>query len=284
MNKVNFFGKEVTKLIVGDNPFNGYSYISEKISGKEMQDFYTAEKIKETLRNIEKTGYNTMLPLADPYIVRILQEYQNEGGNLQYIWQTYMPMDQQVSMREMETLNTIGLYHQGSTVDYLYETGQTDKIRENLKTWHELGVPVGLGTHYPEVIELSEEENWEVDFYLACLHNKRRGHEGEQSGFVSGKTTTTTWFHPDDRKIMLNTLKNVDKPVIAFKIFSGGQIFYGKETKEEIKETVKAVYEEIFTAMKPNDFAAFGVFQRDTDQVKFNYDAYEEWYQEKNSK
>ena len=73
MNKVNFFGKEVTKLIVGDNPFNGYSYISEKISGKEMQDFYTAEKIKETLRNIEKTGYNTMLPLADPYIVRILQ-------------------------------------------------------------------------------------------------------------------------------------------------------------------------------------------------------------------
>ena len=48
MNKVNFFGKEVTKLIVGDNPFNGYAYISEKISGKEMQDFYTAEKIKET--------------------------------------------------------------------------------------------------------------------------------------------------------------------------------------------------------------------------------------------
>ena len=27
MNKVQFFGKEVSKLIVGDNPFNGHSYI-----------------------------------------------------------------------------------------------------------------------------------------------------------------------------------------------------------------------------------------------------------------
>ena len=78
MNKVDFFGHKVSKLIVGDNPINGHSYIEYQTTGTEMKNYYTAEKIKETLRNIEQTGYNTMLPLADPYIIRLLEEYQLE--------------------------------------------------------------------------------------------------------------------------------------------------------------------------------------------------------------
>ena len=81
MDYVTFFGHLVSKLIVGDNPFNGHSYITDKTTGHEMKTFYTAEKIKETLRTIEASGINTLLPLADPYIIRILQEYELEGGN-----------------------------------------------------------------------------------------------------------------------------------------------------------------------------------------------------------
>ncbi len=281
MNKVDFFGHKITKLIVGDNPFNGHSYITEHIPGSEMKSFYTAERIKETLRNIEKTGYNTMLPLADPYIVRLMEEYQAEGGNLQYIWQPYMPMNQEVSMREISKLNTIGIYHQGTTTDYLYETGNIEQIKENIKMWRELGVPVGLGTHVPEVIERSEEENWGADFYLACMQNGRRGRRGEQSGFLTGKTKEKLMFWPEDRPVMLKTLKKVDKPVIAFKIFAGGQMFEDK-THEEIRCAIKGAYEEVFSALKPNDIGAIGVFQRDKDQVKENYELYEEWYKEKN--
>lgn len=280
MNKVNFFGHEITRLIVGDNPFNGHSYVQHKIPGSEMKKFYTAEKLKETFRNIEETGYNAMLPLADPYIIRLLKEYQEEGGNLKYIWQPYMPMNQDVSMREIKDLNTIGIYHQGTTTDFLYETGNINEIKENIKKWRELGVPVGLGTHYPEVIELSEEENWGADFYLACLHNARRGRRGEQSGFLTGKSKANLIFYPEDRPIMLNTIKNVEKPVIAFKIFAGGQMF-DEKTPEEIREAIKGVYEEVFSSIKPNDIAAIGVFQRDSDQVKENFKLYEEWFNSK---
>ena len=87
MNTVDFFGHKVSKLIVGDNPINGHSYIEDKITGKEMKEFYTSERIKEALFEIEEQGYNTMLPLADPYIIRILQEYQREGGKMQFIFQ-----------------------------------------------------------------------------------------------------------------------------------------------------------------------------------------------------
>lgn len=283
MNTVDFFGHKVSKLIVGDNPINGHSYIEDKITGKEMKEYYTSEKIKEALFEIEAQGYNTMLPLADPYIIRILEEYQREGGKMQFIFQPYMPMNQDVSMRQMMTLNTIGIYHQGTTTDYLFETGQCDKILEMIEKYHSMGIPVGLGTHRPDVIEKSEREGWNVDFYLACMQNARRKREGEPSGFITGKTKASLVFYPEDRPIMLETLKKVSKPIIAFKLFAGGQMFIGKSAEEK-RAAIKNAYNEVFTALKPNDLGAIGVFQRDGNQIKENADLYREWYNEKGGK
>jgi hypothetical protein len=221
-----------------------------------------------------------MLPLADPYMIRILQEYQREGGRMQFIFQPYMPMDQDVSMRQMMSLNTIGVYHQGTTTDYLYESGQCEKIVAMIEKYHSMGIPVGLGTHRPDIIETSEREGWNVDFYLACMQNARRGREGERSGFITGKTKAHIVFYPEDRPVMLETLKKVSKPIIAFKLFAGGQMFIGKNEKEK-REVIKNVYDEVFTSLKPNDMGAIGVFQRDTDQIKENSELYEEWYREK---
>ncbi|MBR0319894.1 MAG: hypothetical protein IIX10_02450, partial [Clostridia bacterium] len=222
MKTVDFFGKQVTKLIVGDNPFNGHSYVLDWVGREEMKEYYTAEHFKESLREIEKNGFNTMLPLADPYVLRILKEYEREGGKLQYIFQPYVPMDQEVSLRQMEELNCIGIYTQGSTTDYLFETGQEEEIHKYLKTYRQLGVPVGLGTHRPELIEKAEREGWEVDFYMACMQNGRRNRAGEKSSFITGKSKADLVFHPDDRPVMLETLKKIKKPIIAFKLFAGG--------------------------------------------------------------
>ncbi|MBQ8249775.1 MAG: hypothetical protein IJY93_07860 [Clostridia bacterium] len=277
MNTVDFFGKKVSKLIIGDNPMTGHSYIEDKITGADMYKYYTTEKIKEALWRMEELGYNAMLPLATPFMIKIFEDYQNEGGKMQFIWQPYMPMDQKTSMRQMKNLNTIGIYHQGTTTDNLYETGRCEEIRERIKLYRDLGVPVGLGTHRPDVIELSEEEGWDVDFYVACMQNARRGREGEPSGFLSGKTKAGIVFYPEDRPVMLETLKKVSKPIIAYKIFAGGQMLLNKP-QEEKEKLIKGAYEEVFTALKPNDFAAIGVFQRDEDQLEEDARLYNEWY------
>lgn len=281
MNKVDFFGHKVSKLIVGDNPFNGHSYVEDIVSGKEMLEYYTAENILKALFRIEENGYNTILPLADPFIIRLLKEYQRAGGKLNLIFQPYMPMNQEVMLRQISSLeNVIGIYHQGTTTDYLFETDQSDEMLTRIELYHQLGVPVGVGTHLPEVIAKSENEGWNVDFYLACLQNARRNRKGEPSGFLSGKTKAGLVFAPEDRPVMLNQLKKVEKPVIAFKIFAGGQMFIGK-TEEEKRQAIKGAYEEVFTALKPNDIAAIGVFQRDRDEATENAKLYEEWYNEK---
>lgn len=276
MRTVNFFGHQITKLIVGDNPFNGHSYILDKVDREEMKEYYTAEHFKESLREIEKNGFNTMLPLADPYVLRILKEYEREGGKLKYIFQPYVPMDQEVSMRQMLELNCIGIYTQGSTTDYLYETGQEEEIHKTLKMYRSMGVPVGLGTHRPELIEKSEREGWDVDFYMACMQNGRRNRAGEKSSFITGKTKADLIFHPDDRPVMLECLKKITKPVIAFKLFAGGQMFLGK-TEEEIRTLIKGCYEEVFSVLKPDDLGCIGVFQRDKNQIQEDADLFKEW-------
>lgn len=276
MNKVDFFGHSVSKLIIGDNPMTGHSYITDITTGKEMLNYYTAENIKAALFKAEEMGFNTMLPLADPYMIRVLGEYRRDGGKMQFIFQPYMPMDQDVSMRQMAELEPIGIYHQGTTTDYLYESGRCDEIRAMVDKYHTMGIPVGVGTHRPDVIEMCEREEWNVDFYMACLQNARRNREGEQSGFITGKTKQNLIFFPEDRPVMLETLKKVDKPIIAFKIFAGGQMFIGK-TQQEKREIIKGAYEEVFTALKPNDIAAIGVFQRDSDQIREDAELYEEW-------
>jgi len=279
MNYVDFYGKKVSKLIVGDNPITGHSYITYRITGAEMVDYYTTENVLKLLFEMEELGINTMLPLAHPYILRVLGEYKRAGGKMQFIFQPYVPMNQIVSMREMAALEPIGIYHQGTTTDYNHETGNDAATLEQIKKFKEMGIPVGLGTHRPDVIQTSEREGWEVDFYMACMHNGRRGREGEPSGFLSGKTKDTLSFFPKDRPIMLETLKTVEKPIIAFKIFAGGQMLVDKEPAEK-RQIIKGVYEEVFPALKPNDFAAMGVFQKNEDQLRENVSIYNEWYEE----
>lgn len=282
VNKVNFLGHEVSRLIGGDNPITGHSYIEDKVTGKDMKKYYTAENVKKSFKRLYELGINTMCPLSDPYVVRLLQEYQEETGNgMQCIWQPWTPLGMYEGVAWIpKDLKTIATYHQGTTTDFLRETGDYETIKENIKKMKELGVPVGLGTHYPDMIERAEEEDWGADFYMACLHNARRGREGEQSGFITGKSKQGLKFYPEDRPIMLNTIRQLDKPVIAFKIFAGGQYFTGMD-EAQIKEAIKGIYEEVFSALKPNDIAAMGYFQRDKDEIAQNVELYNEWMAEK---
>ena len=280
MNKVDFFGHKVSKLIVGDNPFNGHSYITDKTPGSEMRDWYTSSRILDTLFAIEDSGINTMLPLSDPFIVRLLREYERAGGKMQWIFQPYMALVEAVDMRNMTSLqNTIGVYHQGTTTDHRFETGQTQEIIDRIARYKTMGIPVGVGTHRPDVIETSEREGWGADFYMACMYNARRNREGVESGFITGKSKQGLQFRLDDRQIMLDTLKKVEKPIIAFKIFAGGQMFLNR-TPEEIRANIKDAYNTIFTSLKPNDIAAFGVFQRDKNELAEDVEIYNEWYRE----
>lgn len=267
---VDFLGNEVTRLILGDNPFNGHSYIPEIYSGDEMVDYYTADNCIKALFEAEENGINTYLALAEPFVLRVIRQYRNEGGNMKIIFQTYPAMDLDINLQMMMKCDPIAVYHQGGTADYMCEMGQIDDLRDRIKCIKDTGLPAGLGTHVPETVLRAEEENWGVDFYLTCLYNARRTQRGEQSGFITGKPKYLV-FYPEDRFLMFDVIKQVKKPCIAFKVFAGGQAFYGK-MPEEIHAVAEAAFRETYANIKPNDLACIGVFQKYKNQIKENAD------------
>ncbi len=64
------------------------------------------------------------------------------------------------------------------------------------------------------------------------------------------------------------------------KLIAGGQMFLNK-TETDIRERIKGAYDEVFTALKPDDIAAIGVFQRDKDELSEDVALYEEWRRER---
>ena len=275
MQTTNFCGHEITRLILGDNPFNGYTYIADDLSADELLDYHTEENMIESFMEAERCGINTMVPMADPFVMRTIRHYQQRGGKMNLIFQPYMAVDLGMNIGMMKKANPIGIYHQGTTTDNLYEAGKIDTIKENLKKIRESGVLVGLGTHRPDVIELAEEEGWDVDFYMACLQNARLSRKDAPGSYITGSTKQDLLFFPEDRAIMLDLISRVSKPCIAFKIFAGGQVFHGKP-ESETPNIIKEVYREVFSKLKPCDVAAIGVYQGRKNQIEENVRLFEE--------
>ena len=267
---VDFFGTKVTRLILGDNPFNGHSYIEEIHSGDEMVDYYTADNCVKALFEAEGKGINTYMALAEPFVLRIIRQYKNDGGKMNIMFQTYPALDLVNNLRMMLKCNPIGIYHQGGTADLYCEEEQIDTLRMRIKLIKDSGVPTGLGTHVPETVLRAETEGWNVDFYVTCLYNARRTQRGEQSGFITGKSKAVS-FYPDDRFLMFNVIKQIKKPFIAFKIFAGGQVFIGK-SPEEIPSVAETFIREAYENIKPGDMVMLGVFQKHKNQIKENTD------------
>src|SRR5512136_3049283 len=78
---------EVSRFIIGGNPFSGFSHQDGK-ADQEMVSYYTAEQIKRTYRQAEQSGVTTCIARTDRHMIRLLREHWEEGGAIQWIGQT----------------------------------------------------------------------------------------------------------------------------------------------------------------------------------------------------
>ena len=268
---VEFPGRQVSRLTVGDNPTNGYSYIPDMVTKQEMILYHTEERLIQQLFLAESYGYTVWQPLATEFSMRALLHYRERGGKMDVIFQTHVPMDFEVNIREIAALNPLAVYHQGTQGDGFFEAGQAHILRDRIKYMQSLGLKAGFATHVPEFLQQAEEEDWGCDFYMACLQNTRKNGKGEKSTSVTGKARKTVEFDLSDRALMLDTIKKASKPCIAYKILAGGQIFLGKKP-EQYRETAAKAIREVYENIKPGDIATVGIFQRDKDQLREDAD------------
>ena len=268
MKTVDFLGMPVTRVILGDNPFIGNSYVPDTYPRKEMFDYYQADKVLSALFTAEENGINTYMALADNYLIRLFQQYRRDGGKMNIMFQTWPAHDLQANIYQMMACEPVAIYHQGSTLEEFLREDKKDVLMKRLELIRSTGVYVGIGTHVPEIVLQAEREDWGMDFYMTCLYNYQNQRKGEQSSFFTNKPKYIV-FYPEDPPKMYKVIKQVNKPCVAFKIFAGGQVFNDK-TPEEIPSVLEEVYTDVFGNIKPNDVACIGVYQKFKNQIKEN--------------
>jgi hypothetical protein len=260
---VPFGDHQITRLIVGGNPFCGNSHFSTERS-QDMQDYYTAERVVEVLHRCEAAGINTVQARGDYHrVLHWIELFRREGGKLHWIAQTASEMhDVFQNFRILAAAGALGIYHHGSRTDSWWASGEIDRVEDYLKCMRDCGVQVGLGTHIPEVIEYAEERGWDLDFYMACFYNLNR--QPRESSLVQGtRKYNAEPFFPEDPPRMCETIRQTPKTCLAFKILAAGRHC-------ATPEDVRAAFRFAFQNVKPQDAVVVGMFPKYVDQVTLN--------------
>ncbi|NOY79545.1 MAG: hypothetical protein GXP31_00935 [Kiritimatiellaeota bacterium] len=242
---VDFCGLETTRLIIGANPFGGFSHQSEE-RNREMVSYYTVERIIETWGRAEAAGINTMITNNEtPHVIEAVRQYLASGGKLQWIAQ--VSFRNSPSMLEaVDTVVDIGakaLYFHGGLVDELYAKKDADTLRTWVEHARKRGVPVGVAGHHPGAHDWVNSLDL-VDFHTVCFFNCGSLHYGKGDR-----------FHLADIFPAVECIRRIRKPCIGYKIMGSGRI-----------QPLMA-FEFAFENIKPGDVVNVGVHRGDKDNM-----------------
>lgn len=199
----------VSRFIGGGNPFSGFAHQPGNLS-KEMLDWYTVDHLKQTLDQAADQGVNTCVARGDRHIQRMFREYWLGGGRIKnWIAQTapeYASIPRNIN--EATSAGAKGIYIQGAHVDRLFAEGLLEEIRPWLDEIRKRDAAVGVGSHRPDVLRIVQDKGWPVDFYMQCFYNLSERDEE---------------YLAEDREKAVRTIRELEKPTIAFKILAAGR-------------------------------------------------------------
>jgi len=251
-----FFGAEISRLIVGCNPFYGFAHYNNVLS-TVMKEYYTPERVCDVLHQCNRFGINAFNYFPLGRATEDLARFQSEGGRMHLIVQG---IGDPASL--CATLKPLAVYYHGEMTDRAFQGGKMDTVREWCKKVRDLGVVVGVGTHKPEVISRVEEQGWDVDFYAGCVYNRTRTAE-EWKRVLSGELLEMPGevYLQSDPPRMYRVMRQTAKPCFAFKIMAAGRI---------ADNGADRAFQTAFESIKPNDGVFIGMFPRAKDEVREN--------------
>jgi hypothetical protein len=255
--KMKFGGVEISRLVLGCNPFLGEGHFNPTLAAL-MREYFTPDRVCSIMHQCNRFGINAYQLAGGP---GTLQRFESEGGKMHLIVQGgQAPLEDQ--MRSLQAFHPLAIYNMGETVDRAFQTDSMDTIKEWCKKARDKGVMVGVGTHKPEVIALVEEQNWDVDFYAGCVYNRTRT-DGEWRELLHGELMEMSreMYLQSDPARMYKVMRQTRKPCFAFKILAAGRIPDGG---------VERAFRTAFESIKPTDGVFVGMFPRVRDQVREN--------------
>jgi hypothetical protein len=247
--QVDFCGLQVSRLILGANPFGGFSHQNQD-RDEEMRKYYTVERILETWQYTEDAGINTIITNNEsPHVVEAVKQYLSFNRKLQWIAQvnSFMNPDMFSAIDEVIRIGCKGIYFHGARVDDAYIRQDADQLRSWCSYVRSAGIPVGVAGHAPEA-HLWVDSLDIVDFHAVCFFNCGSLHVGKGDKFDLGDIFPAT-----------KCIQQIKKPCIAYKIMGAGRI------------DARMALEYAFANIKPTDVVNVGMYRGDhEDMVEVN--------------
>ena len=240
---VDFCGLKLTRLLIGANPFGGYSHQNEA-RDREMKAYYTRDRILETWRRAEKAGINAMITNNEtPHVLEAVKAYLSQGGTLQWIAQMNCrnKPDMESAIDEAVEIGCKALYFHGALVDEVFQKKEDKKIVSWCDYARKAGIPAGVAGHDPKTHLWVNGLN-AADFHCVCFFNCGSVHQGEGERFT---------LHDPAKAV--ETIRRIQKPCIGYKIMGAGRI------------DPAMAFEYAFSSIKPADVVNVGMFRGDKD-------------------
>jgi hypothetical protein len=258
------FGKyDVTRMIVGSNPFYGYSHFN-RILDQTMREWYTQDRRMEVLHKCERLGINTWQVHYNDEPVADIKRYKAEGGKMNIVLLADFDLMRNPKLiPEAAKLGVMGIGHHGNRTDERFRSGQKQLVKDFLKAVRDSGVMVGLSTHNPAVVDTVESENWDLDYYQTCFYRVSRTAEEARAEFKESPLLEI--YMEKDPERMCKMIRQTKKPCLAFKLFGAGRTVNSRQQLE-------ASFRYAFANIKPTDPVIVGMFPRYSDQVTENID------------
>ena len=254
---------KVSRLILGDNPIYGYSHFNQLLS-EHQKEANTPDQVMATLRRAEEVGVNTWQNTITERSAADLRRCREEGGTIQWLClsrgsQWYEDPDH---IDEAAKLNPIGMAPHGSGVcGRCLRENRLDYLQDILKRIRDTGVLVGLSAHDPRLVEISEEQGWDVDYYMTAFYNLAGARKAFEKQF--GHLPLSEVYLRQDRDRMCGVILQASKPCIAYKVLAAGRAV---RSKEQISEEIGFALDHI----KPGDALLVGMYQKFGDQLGEN--------------
>jgi len=152
MQYVQFKDTKVSRFIIGSNPFSGFSHQSPQADW-DMRHYFTYARIKQTLRDGEALGVNTLIARTDFHVMRMLFEYWDEGGSLQWFAQTCPEVGSHtVCIERASTYHAKACHLHGGVMDNAFAQGKLDEVQPALDLCREKGMLAEGGMRVPFIM------------------------------------------------------------------------------------------------------------------------------------
>jgi hypothetical protein len=235
----------VSRFILGSNPFSGFSHQGAD-RDLAMKRYFTAARIKETLRQAETLGVTTLIARMDHHVMRLLLEYWDEGGALQWFAQTCPEVgDHQACVNRAISGGAKACHVHGGVMDYLLAQGRQDEVQPVVNMIRDGGLLAGIAGHNPQVFTWAED-HLDVDYYMCSYYNA--AHRDQRAEHVSGMAE---WFLDEDRQIMTQMIPSLRRPAVHYKVLAAG------------RNEPAAAFAVVAQTLRPQDAVCVGVYPGD---------------------